>query len=323
MKHPFAFALILSVAGLEAGVNGARADVPLAPPDGYPYANRTVDTPARSHVNDPNLTDSEGDFVATINVSASRDGNAIAMWTEDYGSSSGAIKYLDYYFNNQGSDDYVEFDIRDQRGHFSGYSSLWSWTAQGGDVNYMLAMAVNGEDHSVHVLTDAAGNIKTEEEVRYTPGKNGRQDRCRIISDWGARQCPAHFDSPKKIPTKVMMAIGRVWSLGGFFKAAIDTVKNVVSAVGKALADPTVQKVLANIVIIGGAVGCCVGSSGSICAGCVMAGFKEFVELNTSSPTPDPNITSDSAALRASGSIRCAEGTACFPVIYGPPPIIN
>jgi hypothetical protein len=225
---------------------------------------------------------------------------------------------LDYYFvvPNQlpsGAPDpsWVQFDFRDSTGEFAGFNYTYNWTDSNGTNWYYLYQEVNGEGHYASFNTDSAGNVNESSVVQAKATKV--PDRCKIISDWGALQCPRDASPIREIPTQVRSFLTRIGWFDNLMSWTWDHVKRASDQFYSWLGDPKVMMVLITISAIAGEVGCCIGTATSACIACVIAGTAVTAAGASSyiqSTNGVPTITNTAGELRASGVIACS-GAGC------------
>ena len=319
-----AVALVTLAAEHDAGA------VPNTPPPGYPYTSR-IGMVASTTVafSDPVLT---GDGYSSALVSSDITGHAVTIQSTAWIFTGWGwdINNIDYYTympdtlsNGAPDNSYLTFDYKDPTGEYAGVEENSTWVDAAGLTWYYFFEEINGEDHYIYFNVDSSGNVNQSSLVQV----KGRRppDRCKIMSDTGALQCPRNANGIGKIPRQIRSFLAEV----GWFDSTLDWtwshIKSAGNDLGNWLSDPTVQYVLESIGIIAGVLVCCVPTFGTACVVCVTGGFAlmgaatgQYVSATNNVPT----ITNTSSYLRAAGVIGCSGSACSTPITCGAPGVL-
>ena len=293
--------VVFSVVAWQARAFATSENTPNYPPPDYFYAQRSYSAQ-----------------MSASNLVKADDGHWITVTTDPDAHAVDIIDpipdaYLDSYVEKW-DDNTTIFDVLSWQGEFAGISGAWKWTDDSSGISYYsIYQEINGVSHSLNFQTDASGNASEIVATNY----RARPDPCKIIADWGALQCPSHFDGIEQIPTDIRKMVNS--RMVGWFSDAWHAVSHAVEkgakAVVHALKDPKVLVIATTVVAVVAIGGCCIGSLGTGCAVCaagVLGGYSLAIAAILNQNMPDWAEKSD--YLRAQGAIDCEDPNLCYNV---------
>jgi hypothetical protein len=237
-------------------------------------------------------------------------------------------RFIDYYFQfpNQTSaglpdSTFQVFDLKDNSGEFAGFTENFTWVDSNNVRWYFIAYAVNGELHYIYFTVDA-NNVPDQSSIVQVKGAKP-PDRCKIIADWGALQCPRDFEPIKEIPTEIRSEIIRSGWFGDTMNWVTDHLQRAATTVGQWLSDPRVQYVLVATASIAAVLACCIPATATVvgCALCGIAGIATSAAAAGAALNSDPLVITNTSQLRSFGILGCTGDSCSYQCVpWGKPP---
>jgi len=298
---------------LLCGLQSRAEAVPNSPPAGSPYTVRVATTASNTGPVTDSVLNNRGIYAALASTDAS--GSAVRLFAVS--NPFFGFTFFDYYVRlpyrtSAGAPDttYQVFDLKDNSGEFAGATENFTWVGSNNVRWYYVDYNVNGEFHYIYYTVDANNNPNQGSIVMAKA--TTAPDRCKIIADWGASQCPRDFEPIKEIPTEIKSEIIRAGWFGDTLNFLSDQFWRAANTVGKWVSDPYVQLVLVGVAGIATVLACCLPAAVAlpVCALCATAALATMAAAGGAYLNTNPQVITNTEQLRSAGILACT-GSSC------------